>query len=116
MALGIVKYAYDCSSQLIGVIWFVVSLSRSVVVDPLIIWGQTFTSYLTKLSALQNKAIKLSCGSSYQDYVTPYFKQLGLLKLPDLRDHETAKFGHLHFGNKLPPQLSSNIVVKQVKS
>ena len=36
MALGIVKYAYDRSSQLIGVIWFavslfVVSLSRSVV-------------------------------------------------------------------------------------
>ena len=26
MALGIVKYAYDCSFQLIGVIWFVVSL------------------------------------------------------------------------------------------
>ena len=33
MALGIVKYAYDRSSQLIGVIWFAVSLSRSVVVD-----------------------------------------------------------------------------------
>ena len=39
MALGIVKYAYDCSSQLIGVIWFevslfAVSLSWSVVMDP----------------------------------------------------------------------------------
>ena len=38
-ALGIVKYAYDCSSQLIDLIWFaislfVVSLSRSVVMDP----------------------------------------------------------------------------------
>ena len=32
-ALGIVKYAYDRSSQLIGVIWFAVSLSRSFVVD-----------------------------------------------------------------------------------
>ena len=45
MALGIVKYAYDRSSQLIGVIWFAVSLfavslfaislSWSIVVDPL---------------------------------------------------------------------------------
>ena len=35
MALGIVKYAYDCSSQLIGIIWFAVSLSQSVVVYPL---------------------------------------------------------------------------------
>ena len=38
MALEIVKYAYDCSSQLIGVIWFAVSLfafslSWSVVVE-----------------------------------------------------------------------------------
>ena len=38
MALGIVKYACNRSSQLIGVIWFAVSLfvvsfSRSVVVD-----------------------------------------------------------------------------------
>ena len=39
MSLGIVKYAYDRSSQLIDVIWFAVSLfaislSWSVVVDP----------------------------------------------------------------------------------
>ena len=39
MALGKVKYAHVRSSQLIGVIWFVVSLlavslSRSVVVEP----------------------------------------------------------------------------------
>ena len=33
MALGIVKNAYDRSSQLFGVIWFTVSLSWSVVVD-----------------------------------------------------------------------------------
>ena len=66
----------------------------------LIIWGQTFPSYLTKLSTLQNKAIKLSCGGSYQDHVTPYFKELGILKLPDLRDLETAKFVHLHFLKK----------------
>ena len=37
MALGIVKYFYDRPSQPIGVIWFVVSLSRSVVVDPWLI-------------------------------------------------------------------------------
>ena len=40
MALVIIKYACDRSSQLIGVIWlavslFAVSLSRSVVMDPL---------------------------------------------------------------------------------
>ena len=45
---------------------------------------------------------------------TPYFKQLGELKLPDLHDFETAKFVHLHFQNKLPPQLT-NIFVKTSK-
>ena len=35
MALGIVKHAFNRSSQPIGVIWFTVSLSRSVVVDPI---------------------------------------------------------------------------------
>ena len=39
MALGIVKYAYDCSSQLIGVIWFAVSLLRSVVVETLFLYS-----------------------------------------------------------------------------
>ena len=34
MALSIVKYFYDRPSQPIVVIWFAVSLSRSVVVDP----------------------------------------------------------------------------------
>ena len=72
---------------------------------------KTFPSYLTKLSTLQIKAIKLSCGGSYHDHVTPYFKELGILKLPDLRDLETAKFVQLHFLKKLPPQLS-NIFVK----
>ena len=80
----------------------------------LIIWGQTFPSYLTKLSTLQNKAIKLSCGGSYRDHATPYFKELGILKLPDLCDLETAKFVHLHFQKKLPPQLS-NMFVKTSK-
>ena len=37
MALGIVKYAYYGSSQLIGVIWFAVSLWQSVVVNPLLL-------------------------------------------------------------------------------
>ena len=71
----------------------------------LIIWGQTFSFYLTKLTTLQNRSIKLSCGGSYQDHDTPYFKELGILKLPDLRDLKTAKFVHLHFRQKLPPQL-----------
>ena len=80
----------------------------------LIIWGQNFPSYLRKLSSLHNKPIKLSCCGSCQDHVTPYFKQLGVPKLPDLRDLETAKFVHLHFRNKLPLQ-QSNIFAKTSK-
>ena len=35
MAVGIVKYFYDRASQPIGVSWFTVSLSLSVVMDPI---------------------------------------------------------------------------------
>ena len=57
MALGIVKYAYDRSSQLIGVIWFAVSLlafsfSRSVVVDP----NRTAAKHFSCFTALRNCA------------------------------------------------------------
>ena len=33
-----------------------------------------------------------------------------MLKLPDLCHYETAKLVHLHFRNKLPPQLSNTFV------
>ena len=77
--------------------------------------GQTIPSYQTKLSTLQNKAIKFSCGGSYQDHVDPYFEQLGVLELPDLRNHETAKFVHLHFQKNYLHNCQI-FLVKQVKS
>ena len=73
----------------------------------LITWGQTFLCYLTKLSTLQNKAIKIFWCSTYKFHLTPYFKQFGVLKAPNLRNHETAGFVHLHFRKKLSPQLSN---------
>ena len=49
MALGVVQDTYDRSSQLIGVIWFAVSLLRSVVVDlinqPVYKLAQLFSSF-----------------------------------------------------------------------
>jgi len=39
----------------------------------LVAWGLTFPSYLTKLSSLQNNAIKLIDGRTYRDDATPYY-------------------------------------------
>ena len=81
----------------------------------LIIWGQTFPSYLTILRRqLSEFFCKTFLRGSYQNHVTSYFKELGILKVSDLRDLETAKFVHLHFLKKLSPQLS-NIFVKTCK-
>ena len=42
----------------------------------LIIWGSTFKSYLSKLSLLQNKAVKIICNSSWVDHVSILQKPL----------------------------------------
>jgi len=38
----------------------------------LVAWSSNFSFYLTKLSSLQNKAIKLIGGGTYHDDATPY--------------------------------------------
>ena len=50
----------------------------------LIVWSSTFTSYVNKLSTLQNKAVKIVVGAKWRDRATPYFSKFNVLKLPDL--------------------------------
>ena len=45
----------------------------------LITWGSTCKSYLTKLSVLQNNAVKILGGGKYYERATPYYSQLKTL-------------------------------------
>ena len=91
---------------------------NSILQYSLLNWGRASQCHLQKIKSHKikiNKALKLSCGGCYQDHVTPYFKEFGIFKLPDLRNLETAKFMQLHFLKKLSPHCPISLL-KQVKS
>ena len=50
----------------------------------IIIWGATYSSYLTKLKTLQNKALRVISGAHYRDNAIPLYKNLDVLQLDDL--------------------------------
>ena len=70
------------------------------------VWGSTFSSYLSKLQILQNRAIRIITNSDIRA-LTSLFNKLGILKLSDLYTYETAKIMHQHFNKALPLSLSS---------
>ena len=72
------------------------------------IWGCTHKSYLSKLQALQNKAVKIIVGGKYMDHATPFYSRLKILKIPK---HEVAKLVFYHYHHRLPPLLS-NLYIK----
>ena len=57
----------------------------------LVVWGSTFPTYLNRLAALQNKAIRVIGGCNYNDRVTPLYLKFEVLKLAELYKLEVAK-------------------------
>ena len=70
-------------------------------------WGGTFKTYLSKLSTLQNKSVKILTGANYFDHATPSFKNLKILKLADLYKLEVAKIMFRHIRNNFPTTFSN---------
>ena len=66
------------------------------------IWGSTYSTYLTKLQQLQNKAIRIFSNSSIKTLITPQFYKVSVLKIHQLYEFEIAKFMHQHSRGMLP--------------
>ena len=73
-------------------------------------WGSSYKSKSKKLLSLQNKVVKLIGGGLLRDKATPFYSQLGILKLTDLFKLEVGKFVHAHFKKKLPVSLSDYFI------
>ena len=58
----------------------------------ILVWGNTFPSYLTKLSKLQNKAIRIETGKNWNDSANPLYQKLNILPLVSLLNLEISKF------------------------
>jgi len=79
------------------------SLTYPHLLYDLVAWGSTFSTYLAKLSSLQNKAIKLIGGGTFYDNATPFYSKLNVLKLSDLYKLETGKLIHRFVHKSLLP-------------
>ena len=95
MALGIVKYAYDRSSHVIGVVWFAVRLSRSLVVDPN---NLSLLHFLLTIPLLFILAVRLWLSSSFQ-YWSGFFPVNGVGRISFgywLHYASPLTFDHMH--------------------
>ena len=65
-------------------------------------WSATYKSYYSKITILQNKAVKIICGGKWNDRATPFYAKLNILKLDDFIHIEKACFLFKHKSHKLP--------------
>lgn len=72
------------------------------------LWGSTNAKYLKPLITLQKKAIRIICGSPYNDPSGPLFKSMRILKFNDVYELSIAKLMFMN-KRKLLPVCISNI-------
>ena len=82
-------------------------LVHSNLIYGILVWGNTFLSYLTKLSKLQNKAIRIVTGKNWNDSANPLYQKLNILPLVSLLNLEISKFVYQHDKSKLPASFSN---------
>lgn len=78
----------------------------------LTLWGGTHKAYTKKIFILQKKAIRVINKAKYNDHTHRLFKDLKVLKLPDLYSWQVSKFMY-RFSNKMLPMSLSNIFTVQ---
>ena len=66
------------------------------------VWGNTYASTLKPLFILQKRTIRLITFSKFDEHTSPLFKQLGILKLPDIVYLHNALFMYNFHCNSLP--------------
>ena len=70
-----------------------------------------FPSGLTKLSELQNKAIRIATGKNWNDSANPLNQKLDVLLSFSLLDYKIAKFVYQHDKSKLPASFSNHFTL-----
>ena len=68
------------------------SLAHSQLIYRVAVWGNTFPSYLAKLTRLQNKAFRLVTSRDWNASAAPLYQNLNILLLSKLNKFEIAKF------------------------
>jgi hypothetical protein len=66
------------------------------------VWGNTYASTLKPLFLLQKRVIRIVTFSKFDEHTSPLFKQLAILKLPDLVLLHNALLMYNFHSNSLP--------------
>ena len=73
----------------------------------LVVWGNTYPTYLSKLITLQNRALRIVTKSGWYQNVLPLFQKFNLLNLQNLHKFETAKLIHNQINQRLSPNFNN---------
>ena len=79
------------------------TLVHSHLLYGLLVWGNTYPTYLSKLITLQNKALRIVTKSGWYQNVLPLYQKFNLWNLQNLHKFETAKFMHNQINQRLSP-------------
>jgi len=74
-----------------------------------IVWASTYPSRLKKLVVLQ-KIIRIISAYKYRDHTSNYFKELSILKFPDINFLQTALFMYNINRKLLPSHLIKSFI------
>lgn len=78
------------------------SLVHSRLQYGLLIWGTATQKALKNLKVGQNKVIRIITSTSRFEHITPFYKQLNILKLNEMHTFELAKFMYRFYNKQLP--------------
>ena len=73
----------------------------------LIVWGNAYPTYLSKLITLQNKALHIVTKSGWYQNVLPLYQKFNLMNLQNLHKFETAKFIHNQINQRVFPNFNN---------
>ena len=72
-----------------------------------ILWGETFTSHIKRITTCQKKAVRIIHNKPYNYHTSQLFKQsnIHVLKCNDLYEYEVCRHIHDSIGGRLPEPL-----------
>ena len=71
-----------------------------------IVWGNTYSTYLTKLLLLQKKIVRIVSFSAFRAHTSMLFKELWILKCREIYKYQVGQFIYKYKENNLPPLFS----------
>ena len=83
------------------------TLMHSHLLYGLIVWGNIYPTYLSKIITLKNKALRIVTKSGWYQNVLPLYQKFNLLNLQNLHKFETAKFIHNQINHRLSPNFNN---------